>query len=142
MNERSERLQFPLDSFWVSIPYSTGRYIGLGKFEETNESRKVTAPGNGKIISYKEKTLISEFTSKGRPLLIKLYPVVLEIGLGDVKKGEVVGSTPEPHLMIQCYLMDNTCIDPMRELYLYPHQINRRNIPNHTPRPLPKRLVK
>lgn len=138
---KSDRLQFPLDSFWVSEPYVNGT-MSLGKFEETLKDSRLNSPGDGEIISKENKTITIRSKSKGRDVLIKMFPIDFLDNFGEIKKGELLGYTASPHLKIQCIVDGlNIQVNPLYELYLHPHQYNRSNIPNHTPRPIPKRLV-
>lgn len=139
-----DRLQFPLDSFWVSEPFIPQGYISLGKFEETELTKRVNSPGKGTIISVGTHTLVIEYQSKGKGIYMHIFPLesIILKEKDVVEKGELLGFTKGPHLKIKCYVKQATprILNPMKELYLHSHQYNRSNIPNHTPRPLPRRL--
>lgn len=141
MRNKSDRLQFPLDSFWVSEPYSNGA-MSLGKFEETLKNSQLKSPGDGEIVMKTKDSITIRSRSKGRDVLVTMFPIEFLDIFGEIKKGELLGYVTSPHLKIQCIVDGlNIQVNPLYELYLHPHQYNRSNIPNHTPRPVPKRLV-
>lgn len=144
MSKKEERLQFPLDKFWVSEPYTKDGYISLGKFEENDIDKRVLSPGNGKVISKGEHTVVIEYYTRGKYIYMHIFPLeFMTAKEGDlIIKGSLIGKTKGPHLKVKCYLKQRTpkVINPMRELYLHTHQYNRSNIPNHTPKPIPKKI--
>lgn len=145
----TKRLQYPLNEFWVSIPYSKrDKKLGLGTFISNDRKAEVVSPHVGELVEVIKKGDSYEVWGKYKIgelyTYVSIYPLDAVIKEGNVIQNEVLGYTSANHIHIKTNVTKRDVInpsqleygfrDPLTCLYLYKHQDNRGNIPYCSPR--------
>lgn len=144
-----KRLQYPLNEFWVSIPYSKrDKRLGLGTRTMEGRRAEVVSPHVGELIEVIKKGDSYEVWGKYKEgelyTYVSIYPLDEVVAKGTIIQNEILGYTSANHIHIKTNVtkldvdrpskLKNGFRDPLACLYKYAHQDNHGNIPYCSPK--------